>query len=73
MSTAAQITPQSLNINDVSLVPVSMVRDLVVIFDDEQLITAHVNHFVSGSFFQLQQLRSIQRGLPLRYMPGGLL
>jgi len=60
-----KLTQQSLNINDVSLAPVTKVRDLGVIFDDELTMTAHVNHVVSGSFYQLrQQLRSVQRCLP---------
>ena len=47
-----------------SLLPVSKVRDLGVILDDELTMTAHVNHVVSGSFYQLRQLRSVQRCLP---------
>ena len=59
-----KITQQSLDINGVSLLPVSKVRDLGVILDDELTMKAHVNHVVSGSFYQLRQLRSVQRCLP---------
>ena len=47
-----------------SLLPGSKVRDLGVILDDELTMTAHVNHVVSGSFYQLRQLRSVRRCLP---------
>ena len=59
-----KITQQSLDINGVSLLPGSKVRDLGVILDDELTMTAHVNHVVSGSFYQLRQLRSVRRCLP---------
>jgi len=58
-----KLTQQSLNINYVSLTPVSKVRDLGVVHDDELSMTAHVNHVVSGSFYQLRQLRSVRRCL----------
>ena len=47
-----------------SLLPGSKVGDLGVILDDELTMTAHVNHVVSGSFYQLRQLRSVRRCLP---------
>ena len=59
-----KVAHQTLNINDVSLAPVSKVRDLEVIFDDELSMTAHVNHVVDGSLYQLRQLRSVRRCLP---------
>jgi len=49
----------------VSVRPVSKVCDLGVIIDEELTITAHVNPVVSGCFYQLRQLQSIQRFLPL--------
>jgi len=42
-----KLTQQSVHINDVSLAPVSKVRDLGVVLDDELSMTAHVNHVVS--------------------------
>jgi hypothetical protein len=45
--------------------PVSKVRDLGVIIDEELTITAHVNQVFSECFYQLLQLRSIRRSLPL--------
>jgi len=59
----SKLTQQSLNINDVSLAPVSKDRDLEVVLDDELSTTAHVNHVVSGSFYQLRQLCSVRRCL----------
>jgi hypothetical protein len=59
------VAHQSLIINGVSVLPVSKVRDLEVIIDEELTMTAHVNRVVSGCFYQLQQLRSIRRSLSL--------
>jgi len=59
--------------SDVSLAPVSRVRDLIgVLFDHELTVTAHINHVVSGSFYQLRQLRSVRRCLlgPIRCPAG---
>jgi len=60
-----KVTHQSLVINGVSVRPVSKVRDLGVIIDEELTMIAHVNQVVSGCFYQLRQLRSIWRSMPL--------
>jgi len=62
------VTQQSVDVNGVSVAPLTNVHDLGVIIDEELKITAHVNHAVSGCFYQFWQLRSIQHSL--LSMPG---
>ena len=59
-----KISQQPLDVGGASVKPVSSVRDLGVIIDDELTMAAHVNHVVSGCFYQLRQLRSVRRCLP---------
>ena len=46
-----------------SVTPVSKVRDLGVIIDEELTMTAHVNQVFSDCSYQLRQLRGIRRFL----------
>jgi len=59
-----KVTLQFLDVSGVSVAPVSKVRDLGVINDEELTIAAHVNHVVSGYFsYEVS-------GVPCSSMPG---
>src|SRR5664279_748783 len=67
-----KISQQPLDVGGASVAPVSKVRDLGVIIDDELTMAAHVNHVVSGCFYQLRQLRSVRRALVTAFISSRL-
>ena len=50
-------------VGGVQIAPFDMVCNLGVLLDDELTMASHVNSVVHGCFFQLRQLRSVQRSL----------
>ena len=48
-------------VGGVQIAPLDMARNLGVLLDDELTMASHVNSVVRGCFFQLRQLRSVQR------------
>jgi hypothetical protein len=59
-----KISWQPLDVGGASVALVNRIRDLGVMVDDELTMVAHVNHVVTGCFYQLRQLRSVRRCLP---------
>lgn len=52
---------RTLSINDVTLQPAGVVRDLGVLPDNQLTMKQHVNHVASSCFFHLHRLRQIKR------------
>ena len=52
---------RTLSINDVTLQPAGVVRDLGVLPDDQLTVKQHVNRVASSCFFHLRRLRQIKR------------
>jgi len=50
-----------LSINDVTLQPAGVVRDLRVLLDNQLTMKQHVNRVASSCFFHLRRLRQIKR------------
>ena len=59
----AKVDRRPLMVGGVQIAPLDMVRNLGVLLDDELTMAGHVNSVVRGCFFQLRQLRSVQRSL----------
>jgi len=58
------IPPGPVRIGNVSVQPVSTVRDLGVYIDVDVTMRTHVTNTVGACFSSLRQLRSVQRSLP---------
>ena len=52
---------RTLSINDVTLQPAGVVRDLGVLLDSQLTMKQHVNRVASSCFFRLRRLRQIKR------------
>jgi Reverse transcriptase (RNA-dependent DNA polymerase) len=52
------------DLNDVSIIPSSSVRDLGVLLSTDMSVNSHVNKIVSECFYKLRQLKSRRRCLP---------
>ena len=59
----SKVDRRPLMVSGVQIAPLDMVRNLGVLLDDELTMASHVNSVVRGCFFQLRQLRSVQRSL----------
>jgi len=58
-----KLSSQSLAVGDQCVVPVHSARNLGLILDDQLTMDAHARNIVKSCFYQLRQLRSVQRSL----------
>lgn len=61
----AKITRQPLTVGGQVIAPVQLARNLGVILDDQLKMDAHARSIVRSCFYQLRQLRSVQRSLTI--------
>ena len=59
----ARVDRRPLMVGGVQIAPLDMVRNRGVLLDDELTMASNINSVVRGCFFQLRQLRSVQRSL----------
>ena len=58
-----KLSSRSLAVGDKCVVPVHSARNLGLILDDQLTMDAHARNIVKSCFYQLRQLRSVQRSL----------
>ena len=60
----SKLSSQPLAVGGQDVVPVHSARNLGLILDDQLTMDAHARNIVRSCFYQLRQLRSVQRSLP---------